>query len=500
MTTAPNTKPVLILMADDDPEDCLLTKKTLQKSRLANELRFVQDGQELLDYLGRSGKFSDPGSSPRPDLILLDLNMPNMAGLDSLWEINLKPALRKIPIVILTASEASLDISDSYNLGAYAYLVKPVTFTKLHEAVLRLKSCSYELTVPAGPGDAVRPAVIVMADDDPEDCLQATKTLQAAGLGNALTYVTNGAALLDHLQGRHLRGDGTPTPRPDLVILDPGLATDGGAACARRDRRHAGAPRPARDPAGRIQGRPCRPALGGDGRAGLHRDADRFHRLRRRGCSLSVARVATRDQSRGAGRHSRRRIDGRRRRMARPETSERTVLLMADDDPADCLLTEKALRRADITCPLYVVHDGAELLDYLRRRGDYADPEAAPRPSLILLDLNMPKVNGTEVLEQLRDEPELCRIPVVVLDDLRRGAGHRGELRARRQRLHGQALGLRRHGLGRRGREGPLAGDGAPAALSAPVTLRQVRPTRRPSRPREPDASPVPTSLASRGR
>ena len=233
MTTTPNTKPVLILMADDDPEDCLLTKKTLQKARLANELRFVQDGQELLDYLGRSGKFSDPGSSPRPDLILLDLNMPNMAGLDSLWEINLKPALRKIPIVILTASEASLDISDSYNLGAYAYLVKPVTFTKLHEAVLRLKSCSYELTVPAGPGDAVRPAVIVMADDDPEDCLQATKTLQAAGLGNALTYVTNGAALLDHLQGRHVHGDGSPAPRPDLVILDPGLQqTEGRHALA----------------------------------------------------------------------------------------------------------------------------------------------------------------------------------------------------------------------------------------------------------------------------
>ena len=101
--------------------------------------------------------------------------------------------------------------------------------------------------------------------------------------------------------------------------------------------------------------------------------------------------------------------------MPRVETSERTVLLMADDDPADCLLTEKALRKADITCPLYVVHDGAELMDYLKRRGDYADPSAAPRPSLILLDLNMPKVNGTEFLEQLRDEPELSSIPVVIL-------------------------------------------------------------------------------------
>ena len=233
MSAAPSTRPVLILMADDDPEDCLLTKKTLQKARLSNELRFVQDGQELLDYLGRQGKFADPASSPRPDLILLDLNMPNMAGLDSLWAINLKPALRRIPIVILTASEANLDISESYNLGAYAYLVKPVTFAKLHDAVLRLKSCSYALSVPAEPGGAARPAVIVMADNDPEDCLLATKTLQAAGLGNPLTYVTNGAALLDHLHGRHVHGDGTPAPRPDLVLLDPGLQqTEGRHALA----------------------------------------------------------------------------------------------------------------------------------------------------------------------------------------------------------------------------------------------------------------------------
>ena len=219
MSTATDTRPVLILMADDDPEDCLLTKKTLQKAGLANELRFVQDGQELLDYLGRQGKFADPAASPRPDLILLDLNMPNMAGLDSLWEINLRPALRRIPIVILTSSEASLDISGSYNLGAYAYLVKPVTFGKLHEAALRLRSCRYELTVPAGPGGAARPAVVVMADDDPEDCLLATKALQAAGLSNPLTYVTNGAALMEHLHGRRMFGAGVPAPRPDLVLL-----------------------------------------------------------------------------------------------------------------------------------------------------------------------------------------------------------------------------------------------------------------------------------------
>ena len=101
--------------------------------------------------------------------------------------------------------------------------------------------------------------------------------------------------------------------------------------------------------------------------------------------------------------------------MAGAEASGHTVLVMADNDPADCLLTEKALRKAKITCPLYVVHDGAELMDYLKRRGDYTDPVAAPRPSLILLDLNMPNVNGTEFLELLRDEPALSSIPVVIL-------------------------------------------------------------------------------------
>ena len=219
MSDAARPRPVLILMADDDPEDCLLTKKTLQKARLANELRFVGDGRELLDYLERRGRFADPALSPRPDLILLDLNMPNMSGLGSLWEINLKPAIRRIPIVILTASEDALDVSESYNLGAYAYLVKPVTFGKLHAAVRRLKSYRYELALASG-GDAARPAVIVMADDDPQACLLATKALQAAGLRNPLTYVTDGAALMEHVRGRRTFGEDVPAPRPDLVVLD----------------------------------------------------------------------------------------------------------------------------------------------------------------------------------------------------------------------------------------------------------------------------------------
>jgi CheY-like chemotaxis protein len=237
MVESISTWPALILMADDDPQDCLLTKKMLQKARLENELRFVQDGQELLDYLEHAGKYADPATAPRPDLILLDLNMPNKDGLGSLWEINLKPALRRIPIIILTASEAALDISESYNLGAYAYVVKPVTFGKLHDAVLRLKTCWYELSVPGSAGEPPRPAVIVMADDDPEDCLLAAKTLQAASLGNPLTYVTDGAALMDHLHGHRTYGDdNAPAPRPDLILLDLDMPEkDGGQVLAEID-------------------------------------------------------------------------------------------------------------------------------------------------------------------------------------------------------------------------------------------------------------------------
>lgn len=124
---------VVILMADDDADDRLLTERALAKSRVANELRCVEDGEELLDYLHQRGKFSTPGVAPRPGLILLDLNMPRKDGREALKEIKENPEFRCIPVVVLTTSKAEEDIYRSYNLGANSYVTKPVTFERLVE-------------------------------------------------------------------------------------------------------------------------------------------------------------------------------------------------------------------------------------------------------------------------------------------------------------------------------------------------------------------------------
>jgi len=122
------TNLITILMADDDEDDRLMTKEAFQEARLANELRFVEDGEELLDYLYQRDKFSDPASSPRPGLILLDLNMPRKDGREALKEIKDDPDLRQIPIVVLTTSKAEEDIYRSYDLGVNSFITKPVSF------------------------------------------------------------------------------------------------------------------------------------------------------------------------------------------------------------------------------------------------------------------------------------------------------------------------------------------------------------------------------------
>ena len=124
-------QPVLILMAEDDPEDRMLVRKAMEKNRLLNEIRFVEDGEQLMDYLYHRNKYASKRDSPRPDLILLDLNMPRKDGREALGEIKSDPDLRHTPIIVLTTSEAEADIISSYDLGVNSYITKPVTFEKL---------------------------------------------------------------------------------------------------------------------------------------------------------------------------------------------------------------------------------------------------------------------------------------------------------------------------------------------------------------------------------
>ena len=147
-------EPITILMADDDADDRRLTRDALEESRLANDLRFVENGEELLDYLRNKGKYSDPESAPRPGLILLDLNMPRKDGRTALKEMKADPDLRQIPVTVLTTSKADEDIFRSYDLGVNSYIVKPVTFEALVDILQTLEKYWFEIV--ELPPDAVR--------------------------------------------------------------------------------------------------------------------------------------------------------------------------------------------------------------------------------------------------------------------------------------------------------------------------------------------------------
>lgn len=137
-------KPITILMADDDDDDRRLTREALLEGRLANDLRFVENGEELMDYLRRLGKYSGT-EVPRPGLILLDLNMPRKDGRTVLKEIKSDPELRQIPVVVLTTSQADEDIFKSYDLGVNSYIVKPVTFEALVDILQTLEKYWFEI-------------------------------------------------------------------------------------------------------------------------------------------------------------------------------------------------------------------------------------------------------------------------------------------------------------------------------------------------------------------
>ena len=140
-----NAKPIIILYADDDPEDRMLAQDAWNESHLANELHFVEDGEDLMDYLHRRGKFEALKDAPLPGMILLDLNMPRKDGREALAEIKSDPRLRMIPIVILTTSKAEQDILKAYNLGVNSFIVKPVSFQGLVDMALTFSRYWFEI-------------------------------------------------------------------------------------------------------------------------------------------------------------------------------------------------------------------------------------------------------------------------------------------------------------------------------------------------------------------
>lgn len=121
----------IILMADDDDDDRLLAQDALSESQLEGSLHFVENGEDLMDYLFRRGKYEPPVEAPRPGLILLDLNMPRKDGREALREIKADPELRRIPVVVLTTSKADTDIGAIYELGANSFISKPFQFEAL---------------------------------------------------------------------------------------------------------------------------------------------------------------------------------------------------------------------------------------------------------------------------------------------------------------------------------------------------------------------------------
>ena len=138
-------KMITILLADDDPDDRQLTRDAFAENRLANALHCVEDGEELMEYLQRRGRYDNLRDTPLPGLILLDLNMPRKDGREALKEIKADSNLRRIPIVVLTTSKAEEDILRTYDLGVNSYVTKPVTFKSLVELIKLLGRYWFEV-------------------------------------------------------------------------------------------------------------------------------------------------------------------------------------------------------------------------------------------------------------------------------------------------------------------------------------------------------------------
>jgi CheY-like chemotaxis protein len=146
-------KPITIVVADDDPDDRMMIEEAFEENRLKNHLAFVEDGEDLIDYLRSTGKYADRQGRAQVGVILLDLNMPRMDGREALKVIKADPRLQRIPIVVLTTSKAEEDILKTYDLGVSSFITKPVTFDALVDVVKVLGRYWFEIV--ALPSDCV---------------------------------------------------------------------------------------------------------------------------------------------------------------------------------------------------------------------------------------------------------------------------------------------------------------------------------------------------------
>jgi len=131
--------PIAILLVEDNPMDVELTLRAFKRSKMQNPIQIVRDGQEALDYVHRRGVYADPATSPVPGLILLDIRLPRIDGLEVLRALKSHPVYRPIPVVMLTTSRDDNDVTKSYDLGANSYIVKPVDFDKFLEVIGRIE-------------------------------------------------------------------------------------------------------------------------------------------------------------------------------------------------------------------------------------------------------------------------------------------------------------------------------------------------------------------------
>ena len=130
-----NFQPVKILLVEDNVQDIEITQRAFAKGRVRNELTVVRDGEEAIDYLYHRGKYQDPATSPRPGMILLDLNLPKVGGLEVLQQIKRDDQLKQIPVIVLTVSQREEDVVRSYDLGVNTYIQKPVEFENFMRVV-----------------------------------------------------------------------------------------------------------------------------------------------------------------------------------------------------------------------------------------------------------------------------------------------------------------------------------------------------------------------------